>query len=204
MKKWNQKRLLAMLLCWTMLLTNLCLPALSEETKVPSCVHTSTETHEEAGAAATCTADGSHTVITVCADCGHELSRSTVTDAALGHAYSVYSEAPTCTEAGKVVYTCSRCGDTYTEAGEAALGHDYHETARTEVSCSQAGSVTYACSRCGDTYTEACVAALGHDYQETTRTEATWDAEGSVTYICSRCEDSYHQILPRLENILKS
>ena len=125
MKKWNQKRLLAMLLCWTMLLTNVCLPALSEETEVPSCAHTSTATREEAGVAATCTVDGSHTVITVCEDCGHELSRSTVTDAALGHAYSASGEAPTCTEAGKVTYTCTHCGDKYTEAVEDALGHDY-------------------------------------------------------------------------------
>ena len=38
----------------------------------------------EAGEAASCTAEGSHTVITECTDCGEELSRESVTDKALG------------------------------------------------------------------------------------------------------------------------
>lgn len=35
--------------------------------------------------------------------------------------------APTCTEAGYTVYTCSGCGDTYTEDYVPALGHEYKE-----------------------------------------------------------------------------
>ena len=80
MKERTQRRWLAMLLCVIMLLTNVSLPALAEEAETLSCTHSSTVTREEAGTAATCTADGSHTVITVCEDCGEVLSRETVTD----------------------------------------------------------------------------------------------------------------------------
>ena len=106
MKKRNQKRWPAILLCWMMMLTNISIPALAEETtETPSCEHSETVSLEEAGAAATCTADGSLIDIIVCADCGQELSRNAVTDA--------------------------------------ALGHDYIETARTEATYDSEGSVTY-------------------------------------------------------------
>ena len=88
MKKRNQKRWPAILLCWMMMLTNISIPALAEETtETPSCEHSETVSLEEADAAATCTADGSLIDIIVCADCGQELSRNAVTDAALGHDY---------------------------------------------------------------------------------------------------------------------
>ena len=71
---------------------------------------------EEAGEAASCTAEGSHTVITECADCGEELSRESVTDKALGHDYreTARTEASYNAE-GSVTYTCSRCGDGFTD-----------------------------------------------------------------------------------------
>ena len=70
MKKWNHRRRLAILLSWIMVLTSVSLPVLADETDVSSCAHVSTVTREEAGEAPTCTADGSHTVITVCENCG--------------------------------------------------------------------------------------------------------------------------------------
>ena len=117
MKKRNQKRWPAILLCWMMMLTNISIPALAEETtETPSCEHSETVSLEEAGAAATCTADGSHIVIIVCADCGQELSRNAVTDTALGHDYieTARTEATYDSE-GSVTYTCSRCEDSYKE-----------------------------------------------------------------------------------------
>ena len=82
--------------------------------------------------------------------------------AAVGHAYDSVVTDPTCTEAGYTTYTCSKCGDSYTEAGEAALGHNY-ESVTVDATCTEAGSVTYTCSGCGDSYTEAGEAALGHE-----------------------------------------
>ena len=116
MKKRNHRRRLAVLLSWIMLLASISLPVMADETESSSCSHGSTVTREEAGEAPTCTSDGSHTVITVCEECGQELSRTTVTDAALGHQYNETARKDaSCGKAGSVTYTCTRCGDHYDE-----------------------------------------------------------------------------------------
>ena len=188
MKKRNQKRRLAALLCWMLLLTVISIPAFAEETETPSCKHSNKVTREEAGKAATCTHDGNHTVITVCADCGQELSRQTVTDEAPGHRYKETARKDAaCGKAGSVTYTCSRCGDHYDEEIP-ALKHDYQKE-ETAPTCTKAGTVTYTCSRCGDHYDEE-IPALKHDYQKE-ETDPTCTKAGIVTYTCSRCGDSY-------------
>ena len=40
-----------------------------------------------------------------------------------GHKYILTQTAPTCVSAGYVTFTCSVCGDSYTEAGDKATGH---------------------------------------------------------------------------------
>ena len=60
----------------------------------------------------------------------------------LGHAYYGTVTSPTCSEQGFTTYTCSRCGDVYTQDYTAALGHDYQNG---------------VCTRCGEAdpdYTE--------------------------------------------------
>ncbi|MBQ6627041.1 MAG: dockerin type I repeat-containing protein, partial [Ruminococcus sp.] len=52
-----------------------------------------------------------------CTVCGEEL------EAALGHDYVAFVVAPTCEENGYTTYTCSRCGDTYTDDEVDATGH---------------------------------------------------------------------------------
>ena len=56
------------------------------------------------------------------------------------------SQEATCTEEGKNTYTCTDCGDSYTETTP-ALGHDY-------VAEDDSGDTVYTCKRCGDSYTE--------------------------------------------------
>ena len=197
MKRIGFKRLLALLVCAVMV-SGIGFPTLAEEAEAVPCPHGSVVTREEAGKAASCTSDGSHAMVTVCADCGKELSRVTVTDAALGHDFreSARTEAA-CEQAGSVTYACSRCGESYTQELPAP-GHSYEKTVA-EPTCTESGKTVYTCSVCGNSYTEDGEAALGHDYQETGRTEATYDAEGSVTYTCSRCGDSYTKELPKPE-----
>ena len=197
MKKRNQKRRLAALLCWMLLLTVISIPAFAEETETPSCKHSNKVTREEAGKAATCTHDGNHTVITVCADCGQELSRQTVTDEAPGHRYKETARKDAaCGKAGSVTYTCSRCGDHYDEEIP-ALKHDYQKE-ETAPTCTKAGTVTYTCSRCGDHYDEE-IPALKHDYQKE-ETDPTCTKAGIVTYTCSRCGDHYDEEIPVLKH----
>ena len=73
-----------------------------------------------------------------CDWCGEKMSEHNYVDGICGicgaedpnyvpphvHAHEAVVTAPTCTAAGYTTYTCA-CGDTYTEAGEAALGHTY-------------------------------------------------------------------------------
>ena len=58
--------------------------------------------------------------------------------------------APTCTEEGSVRYTCSKCGESYTES-IAALGHNYGawKTVRKATAVAE-GEQQSSCSRCGD------------------------------------------------------
>lgn len=139
-------------------------------------VQTGTQTNTElsfTGVAAGTTAyvvDGAKYVVTV--EASHE------------HSYEKTAEtAPTCTENGSITYTCTECGDSYTDSTVAALGHDYTDVV-TEPTCTEDGYTTRTCTRCGDSYTDSTVAALGHDY------ECTDDGDNLV-YTCTRCGDSY-------------
>ena len=91
---------------------------------------------------------------------------------ALGHNY---------VQSGNV-YTCSRCGDSYT-------GHEHSYTeATTQPTCTTAGYTVYTCS-CGDSYTVE-IPALGHNY-------VLVGQSGNVaTYECSRCGHRYTAVIP--------
>ena len=106
--------------------------------------------------APTCGVAGSHDEVYYCKyGCGTELERVTVEDAALQHNYQVTNSTATCTDAGEVTYTCTNCGDSYTETGT-ILPHSYDWT--TPVSeeapkCEVEGSATYKCANCENTIT---------------------------------------------------
>ncbi|MCD7845398.1 MAG: dockerin type I domain-containing protein [Oscillospiraceae bacterium] len=61
--------------------------------------------------------------------------------------------AATCTEDGVMTYTCSGCGDAYTET-IAAAGHNYVGAVATAATAKTSGVMTYTCSACGNSYTE--------------------------------------------------
>ena len=109
-------------------------------------------------------------------ECDHEYTSEVTTEA-------------TCTEDGVRTYTCSKCGDSYTEEIP-AMGHNYTSEVTTEATCTEAGVRTYTCSRCRNQYTEA-IPAIGHDYTSEVTTEATCTQAGVRTYTCSKCGDSY-------------
>ena len=151
---------------------------------------------------ATCTADGVKKV--VCA-CGEVLSTETLP--ATGHNFVdgtcangcgtteehvcefVASEkvvAPTCTEAGYTVYTCT-CGLTENRDHVDALGHSYSEEV-TAPTCTEAGYTTHTCANCNDTYTDTEVEALGHAWDNGTVTAPTCTAAGFTTFTCGNCQ----------------
>ena len=65
----------------------------------------------------------------------------------------IASEIPAnCTQDGARIYTCSSCGNSYSEPIE-AIGHHYVGV-KTDATCSVAAHTTYTCSRCNDSYIE--------------------------------------------------
>ena len=110
----------------------------------------------------TCENPGSYDEVVYCGHCGEEMSRENKTVAALGHKYEGVVTAPTCEAEGYTTYTCSVCGDTYTDDTVAALGHDYEGVVTTEPTCEGTGVKTFTCKNDpSHTYTEE-LAALGH------------------------------------------
>ena len=115
-----------------------------------------------------------------------------------------------CENAEVITYTCV-CGNTYTEEGEPAIGHDYKlvdngdgthssicsncedveltddhnyvETGRTPADCENAEVITYTCTECGNVKTEEGEPAIGHDY------EFVDNGDGTHSSICSNCDD---------------
>ena len=82
------------------------------------------------------------------------------------HDYEAVSVAATCTEGGSTTYTCTFCGDSYTETVP-ALGHDIGgwQTVKAPT-CTADGLEQRSCSRCGLTE-DRVLAAPGHDWQGT-------------------------------------
>lgn len=99
----------------------------------------------------------------------------------------VVTTPATCTTDGVKTYTCTMCGETYTETIEAP-GHQY-EMVLTDATCTTDGSRVYTCVACKDSYAET-IPALGHDYQ-TVVVDATCTEPGYTLHSCSRCGDSY-------------
>lgn len=72
------------------------------------------------------------------------------TIAALGHEYGETITAPTCTEKGYTIHTCSRCNDTYKDNEVNALGHKYGEwTIKIAPTITTEGLRTRTCIECG-------------------------------------------------------
>lgn len=112
---------------------------------------------------ASCFEDG-YTGDSYCKYCNTLMQSGTVIKAAGEHSYTskVITQA-TCTSAGETEYTCTVCGDSYTETVES--GHEYVAVV-TAPTCTSAGYTVYTCSLCDASYRGDNVASLGHEYGE--------------------------------------
>ena len=102
------------------------------------------------------------------------------------HVYTDTVTAPTCTQPGGTVHTCSLCGYSYTEDYVPALGHrfgDWHCV--TEPTCDTDGENCRDCAACGERQTEA-VPALGHSYTSVL-VPPTCTQPGYGMLVCARC-----------------
>ena len=97
----------------------------------------------------------------------------------------------TCTQKGNVTYTCSRCGDTYTDELPLAE-HTPTVINKVDATCSKEGYT-------GDTVCSVCNAVISkgstieksaHDYDKQT-VEPTCTEQGYTIYTCKNCNYSY-------------
>ena len=159
--------------CWekmkhTHTYTNAC------DTTCNVCGATRSITHNYANA--TCTKAKTCTV------CG------ATTGSALGHKYSSQvTTAATCGSNGVKTYTCSACGNKYTESIPATGKHNYSSKVTTAATCTANGVKTYTCSGCGHSYTEV-IPAGGHNAVPVPGYAATCTKDGLTEgYVCSGC-----------------
>ncbi len=98
----------------------------------------------------------------------------------------------TCTEAGSITYTCSKCQATREETID-PLGHDWGEwEVTTPATCTEKGEETRTCQREGCDATETREIEIdpeAHKWIESGREKATCAAEGKVTYYCENNPD---------------
>ena len=114
---------------------------------------------------------------------------------ALGHDHiSQITKQVACETDGEKTFTCTRCGDTYTESIP-ATGHNDIVTV-VEPTCTADGYTEHKCKDCGRVVRSDVTKALGHDYDSKITTKASCTEDGILTYICTRCDESYTEKIP--------
>lgn len=108
--------------------------------------------------------------------------------------------APTCTEAGYDLYTCSGCGATEKRNVKPALGHKWDSgTVTAEPTEKDPGTMTYTCTVCGQTKTEVIPATGPHTHvwgEGTVTVAPTETTPGVRTYTCTVCGQTRTEIIP--------
>ena len=127
--------------------------------------------------APTCTESGVKTFTCHCGD------TYTETIPATGHDYKSQIVAPTCTDKGYTIKTCSKCNDviytTYTDP----LGHKEKITI-TPASCTSTGLKKVTCTVCNKVVREEVIPPTGHNYEKTT-VAPTCDDQGYDLNTCA-------------------
>ncbi|HKM03509.1 MAG TPA: CAP domain-containing protein [Lachnospiraceae bacterium] len=132
-----------------------------------------------------------------CTVCDEIINTEAIAKLTHTHDYiSSLTTPATCEDDGLLTYTCSVCGDTYTEIIP-ATGHEYTSEITTPATCTETGLITYTCSVCGDTYTEI-IPTIAHNHISEITTPATCTSVGLITYTCSECGDSYTEEIPMI------
>lgn len=138
---------------------------------------------------ATCTETGSQDIF--CERCDVKLRTEEIP--MLPHTEKIEKIAPTCTEAGRIVTTCSVCGTEISNVEDAdapALGHTV-ETEVVEPTCVEAGRIITKCTVCGEIISDeedADHPATGiHTPGEPEVVEPTATEDGSKTVKCTVC-----------------
>ena len=169
----------------------------------------------------TCTEDGriAHKTCSVCKKNYASTSVSNDPDAVevtnvvinkLGHKYHLWTDAPSCTEAGYNIYTCEReiegkeCGHTYSEVIN-ATGHDFEYVEEIPAKCEKTGTKAHnKCTVCNKLFAadvaekditaapiaaaDLVISALDHVGEAVSGTNPTYNVSGNESgEKCNRC-----------------
>lgn len=121
------------------------------------------------------------------------------------HTHEANTIPATCTNNGYIVYTCTKCRNTYSEIID-ALGHTFDFVAEVPATCVDNGTKAHNnCTACGDNFaanahasditilplTDLNIDPLGHDHSVIVNAvDPTYDAAGNTAGTkCSRCDD---------------
>lgn len=102
---------------------------------------------------------------------------------------------PTCAEPGERKFTCSKCGNTYTEEIPATEEHDFEESIVREPTCTTPGQKVKTCKICGKEEKEA-ILPTGHDYGEPVVTAPTCTKAGKSVKTCKNCGHTEETMVP--------
>ena len=110
----------------------------------------------------------------------------------LNHLYSEKIIPSTCTEIGKIIYTCSRCSAHKEEEYGQLKNHSYEEKITLEPTAETAGIKTFSCIYCGHSYEEIIpvlelTSEHVHSFKITKNIEPTCDTAGEKIEECSIC-----------------
>ncbi len=120
----------------------------------------------------------------VCSICSYEDTKEIP---ATGHTHTPVTTDPTCTTAGRIVYTC-HCGDTYSEV-IVATGHNIEYYSVDSTSCVDIGYECYKCTVCGVEYGKTLYEPLDHTPGEwEVIVAATCTEDGYKIKKCTVCE----------------
>ena len=88
-------------------------------------------------------------------------------------------------------YTCTRCGDSYTDNYTNPLGHNY-EAAYYPATCTDYGKTVFTCQVCGSGYYETDgTYPTGHNYNNEIITAPTCTADGLRRSTCESCGHTF-------------
>lgn len=113
--------------------------------------------------------------------------------AACEHTYTEEITAQaSCSQVGTKTFTCTLCGDSYTEEIP-MLAHTFgKETVSKPATCTEKGEKSATCTVCGATEVTGTISTIDHPYDDGVITkEATCTAEGEKVYTCTACDDKY-------------
>lgn len=106
--------------------------------------------------------------------------------------------AATCGATGVKTFTCTKCGNEYTEELP-MLEHSLDMAVTKDATCSGKGTKTFTCTVCGYEYTEE-IPTIGHSFDSTVTKEATCVETGTETITCTVCGVAEDREIPTIEH----